>query len=308
MYLVDYGLASKYFAGKEFKPNKKKAHNGTIEYLSRDAHDGVETRRGDLEILAFNMIHWLGCSLPWEKDLSNPETVQKSKIQHMKDATTIVKKCFGSKPCPKALIEYLEYLDTLEFNTVPNYKKIRDIFMSGVSEMDGSIKEPMRFETKSNGVNVKRRSSIKLTVPVKKRNSLVAPSLKKRTRTKKVKAVEESEEETVIDSKVTVSKRVKTVPESNGVENGYEGYTASMIEVAKKAAEKKTVKKTKPAKTETKKPPTTRRAAAIPVEDLDNPQPSTSGVQKRGTKKPVEKTNGTDEPKVKRVRKTKTKN
>lgn len=40
VYLVDFGLASKYFTGSEFKPNKKKAHNGTIEYLSRDAHDG----------------------------------------------------------------------------------------------------------------------------------------------------------------------------------------------------------------------------------------------------------------------------
>jgi vaccinia related kinase len=39
-YLVDFGLAGKFTTDKEFKPNPKKAHDGTIEYLSRDAHHG----------------------------------------------------------------------------------------------------------------------------------------------------------------------------------------------------------------------------------------------------------------------------
>lgn len=38
-YLVDFGLAAHYTV-KDFKPDPKKAHNGTIEYTSRDAHDG----------------------------------------------------------------------------------------------------------------------------------------------------------------------------------------------------------------------------------------------------------------------------
>lgn len=40
VYLVDFGLAGKYSSEKEFKPNPKKAHDGTLEYLSRDAHHG----------------------------------------------------------------------------------------------------------------------------------------------------------------------------------------------------------------------------------------------------------------------------
>jgi hypothetical protein len=39
VYLVDFGLASHY-SEKEYKPDPKKAHNGTIEYTSRDAHVG----------------------------------------------------------------------------------------------------------------------------------------------------------------------------------------------------------------------------------------------------------------------------
>jgi vaccinia related kinase len=39
-YLVDFGLASHYIMGKDYKPDPKKMHNGTIEYTSRDAHNG----------------------------------------------------------------------------------------------------------------------------------------------------------------------------------------------------------------------------------------------------------------------------
>jgi vaccinia related kinase len=45
-YLLDFGLACHYNT-KEFKPDPKKQHNGTIEYTSRDAHLGVPTMRGD---------------------------------------------------------------------------------------------------------------------------------------------------------------------------------------------------------------------------------------------------------------------
>lgn len=40
VYLVDYGLAGHYNTKDEYKDDPKKAHNGTIEYLSRDAHRG----------------------------------------------------------------------------------------------------------------------------------------------------------------------------------------------------------------------------------------------------------------------------
>lgn len=40
VYLLDYGLACHYFTGTAFKPDPKKANNGTLEYLSTDAHSG----------------------------------------------------------------------------------------------------------------------------------------------------------------------------------------------------------------------------------------------------------------------------
>lgn len=38
-YLLDFGLAQR-VTDKEFKPDPKNAHVGTIEYTSRDAHLG----------------------------------------------------------------------------------------------------------------------------------------------------------------------------------------------------------------------------------------------------------------------------
>ena len=52
VFLVDFGLVVKYMnkegEHKEYKADPRKAHNGTIEYLSRDAHIGCTSRRSEL--------------------------------------------------------------------------------------------------------------------------------------------------------------------------------------------------------------------------------------------------------------------
>lgn len=44
IYLLDYGLACRYIDSsgvhKEYNPDQRKAHDGTIQYTSRDAHVG----------------------------------------------------------------------------------------------------------------------------------------------------------------------------------------------------------------------------------------------------------------------------
>lgn len=44
IYLVDYGLATKYLPGgehRQYKEDPRKAHDGTVEFTSIDAHKGV---------------------------------------------------------------------------------------------------------------------------------------------------------------------------------------------------------------------------------------------------------------------------
>jgi len=83
-YLVDYGLAFKFRPRDSdhlpyaIKPERR--HNGTIEYTSRDAHAGANiSRRSDLEILGYCVIHWMCGKLPWIDLIKNPVHVQDSK-------------------------------------------------------------------------------------------------------------------------------------------------------------------------------------------------------------------------------------
>ena len=79
VFLVDFGLACKYRDAFGFhfpeEPDERKAHDGTLEYTSRDAHTGAHSRRGDLETLGYNMVHWAAGTLPWLTELEDPEQV-----------------------------------------------------------------------------------------------------------------------------------------------------------------------------------------------------------------------------------------
>lgn len=59
IYLLDYGLACRYIDNwgqhKEYNPDQRKAHDGTLEYTSRDAHVGGN--------IAFKQLKNLFCSL-----------------------------------------------------------------------------------------------------------------------------------------------------------------------------------------------------------------------------------------------------
>lgn len=148
LYLVDFGLASHYTT-KDFKPDPKKMHNGTIEYTSRDAHQGVPTMRGDMEILAYNVVQWVGTLLPWEAEklLASPVKVQESKEKHMKDVGGFMKYCF-KKDIPKPIHEYVKYVASLKYDEKPDYAKCRKMFESGLKELKKSNSGDLEFEAK----------------------------------------------------------------------------------------------------------------------------------------------------------------
>ncbi|XP_014785545.1 serine/threonine-protein kinase VRK1, partial [Octopus bimaculoides] len=123
VYLIDYGLAAKIFLNgkhKVYKPEKKKAHNGTLLYTSLDAHEGADpSRRGDFQILGFCMYEWLTGSLPWEKYLENKEQVKHEKEVLLKNLSKIP---FGT------LKTYFKTIEKLKYDEEPDYEKLRRIF------------------------------------------------------------------------------------------------------------------------------------------------------------------------------------
>merc|ERR1712165_459761 len=113
VYLVDFGLVSKYKnlgLHKAFEPDQRSAHEGTLEYTSRDSHLGCVSRRGDIEVLLYVLIDWLGGHLPWDKEEGlKPTQIQNMKIEAFQDIKTFLTSTFKHTKCP-SFIEDLMYL------------------------------------------------------------------------------------------------------------------------------------------------------------------------------------------------------
>lgn len=151
VYLVDFGLASHYTTNKEYKPDPKKMHNGTIEYTSIDAHYGVPTMRGDLEILGYNLLHWCGGQLPWEKVLNDPVKVKELKEKFRGNAKGLMKECFGKAEAPTCLQNFFGIVYAMRFDEHPNYDKCKKLFLQALKALSQSNAGSLQLEKVTNG-------------------------------------------------------------------------------------------------------------------------------------------------------------
>ncbi|XP_047459784.1 serine/threonine-protein kinase VRK1-like [Mugil cephalus] len=135
VYLADYGLSYRYCPNrvhKDYKENPKKGHNGTIEYTSIDAHKGITpSRRSDLQILGFCLLHWLCGSLPWDKVLRNPTQVQEAKARLMDNLPDSVQQLSLSGASTDEVAELLLYVRTLDYQDKPDYQFLKGLLASG---------------------------------------------------------------------------------------------------------------------------------------------------------------------------------
>ena len=136
--LVDYGLVSKYVQEgglhKPYRIDERSAHEGTLEYTSRDAHLGCVSRRGDLEVLLYCMIEWLGGKLPWDQPQQpHPREIHKNKISAFQNINKFLEKSSSDgsediKVPPSFLHQMMTYIDSLAFEEMPDYNYTRSIF------------------------------------------------------------------------------------------------------------------------------------------------------------------------------------
>ncbi|KAI9584341.1 nucleosomal histone kinase 1 isoform X1 [Glossina fuscipes] len=207
-YLVDYGLASHYTT-KDFKPDPKKMHNGTIQYTSRDAHQGVATRRGDLEIMGYNIIEWLGVELPWvkEKLLAAPVKVQKSKEDFWNNVDMQLKKLFP-QGTPTAVMEFIKYVAQMKYNDEPDYEKCRNIFKNYLKALKANTIGDIDFKVKKTALvgpipSKAAKSTAKTKANIKKTQTLL-----------EIEESDDNENNTVFDSPPTTSRKVKSTAKS----------------------------------------------------------------------------------------------
>ncbi|XP_029305371.1 serine/threonine-protein kinase VRK1-like [Cottoperca gobio] len=166
VYLADYGLSYRYCPDgvhKEYKENPKKGHNGTIEYTSLDAHKGLApSRRGDLQILGFCLLHWLCGSLPWDKLLKNSAQVQEAKARLMDNLPDSVQQLSGRGASTDELEAFLSYVRTLDYQEKPNYPHLK-LLLAAVDEgrLDFSMPQEPRGESTTKPTGGKKAGRVR---------------------------------------------------------------------------------------------------------------------------------------------------
>ncbi|XP_013178546.1 PREDICTED: uncharacterized protein LOC106125765 [Papilio xuthus] len=179
IYLLDYGLASKFLDSdgnhKDFGMDARKAHDGTLEYSSRDSHIGAHSRRSDLETLGYNMLDWLTGTLPWKTKevLAEPDLVHAVKKNFMNDIKTLLKTCFKTEFYPQFMEKYLQYIASLDFTEKPDYDYCRNLFKSEMirngyafdKEMNVNFAEPSLSPINRSKLGYTKRFGRKNTPP-----------------------------------------------------------------------------------------------------------------------------------------------
>lgn len=133
IHLIDFGLALKFVDSngmhRPFVMDQRRAHDGTLEFTSRDAHMGAHSRRSDLECLAYNLIYWHEGFLPWknEKIMSQPEQVHRLKEYFMTDIKQMYKNIYNVA-IPTFINDFLTHVANLAYHDRPDYKLCKEIF------------------------------------------------------------------------------------------------------------------------------------------------------------------------------------
>lgn len=129
VHLIDFGLSRKYIDEKTNQHISLIEHSnvtGTVRYSSINALLGYEqSRRDDLESLAYVLIYFLQGSLPWQ---NLPGRTRKEKIDYIlanKKETPIEELCKGM---PVEFATFLYKVRKLEFAEEPQYSEYRNMF------------------------------------------------------------------------------------------------------------------------------------------------------------------------------------
>ena len=128
LFIIDFGLSKKYIdKNKKHIPFKKgKGLTGTTRYVSLNTHYGIEqSRRDDIEGIAYNLIFFAKGKLPWQGVKTKNKKEKHQKIMEYKEQYTPEKLCEG---LPEEFPTLLKYARKLDFYEKPDYKNIKIMF------------------------------------------------------------------------------------------------------------------------------------------------------------------------------------
>lgn len=128
LYVIDFGLAKKYknIDGSHIPFKEHTPLTGTARYASVNSLSGVEqSRRDDMESLAYIFVYLLKGSLPWMGVQTGNLQAKYDKICSIKKSTQPEDLCSG---IPSEFAQFLTMIKKLKFDEQPEYAKYRQMF------------------------------------------------------------------------------------------------------------------------------------------------------------------------------------
>jgi casein kinase 1 len=129
VHIIDMGLSKRYRDAKtrqHIPIREGKPLTGTARYTSINTHLGIEqSRRDDLEGIAYVLIYLMKGSLPWMGLKAENRKLKYEMISEKKIATSIDNLCSG---LPSEFSVFLSEVRRLDFPDEPDYKLYRELF------------------------------------------------------------------------------------------------------------------------------------------------------------------------------------
>jgi len=132
LYIIDFGLSEMYYPGQHVTWAQDIPFAGTARYASINALSGVQqSRRDDLEAIAYMLIYLVKGSLPWSGLKADSHTGKRTKIKERKQATPIEDLCCK---LPDAFKSFLREARSLKFDERPGYDVMKQLFKTAREE------------------------------------------------------------------------------------------------------------------------------------------------------------------------------
>ena len=174
LYLIDFNLAKQFSTASLLHiPYRKRSPHysvGNVQFLSPNAHKGVEqSRRDDLISVCYSLIYLAKGSLPWSRIRSKDFN---SRVEYLEAVHNLKSKCSLDELCdglPVQFKECLSYCLSLDFYSKPNYSELRELFTQLLEQIKRSevvfveYDEQNSDDTKENSTKSCQNMSEKLT-------------------------------------------------------------------------------------------------------------------------------------------------
>jgi serine/threonine protein kinase len=128
VFLIDFGLTRLFrnpATRKHITQFKGLDITGTVRYSLINSHLGLtQSRRDDLESLAYAIVYLVKGRLPWQGIAVHPGQVHHDEVLKLKQVTTAKTLCKG---LPQPFIEFIQHIRSLGFEDKPDYRYLHSL-------------------------------------------------------------------------------------------------------------------------------------------------------------------------------------